>query len=316
MDQQLDDGAATFTGLRPRLFGIAYRMLGSAAEAEDVVQDAWLRWQATDRSVVNNPAAFLATTTTRLAINCAQSARSRRETYVGEWLPEPVDTSSDPELGAERGEALELGVLRLLEALTPAERAAYVLNEAFDYPYAQIAEVLQVKEANARQLVSRARKHLSGERREQVSAAEHRALLDTFLTAARSGERDALEHLLAENVTSHSDGGGFVTAARRPVVGRTRVARFVSQVWPRFWKDTELTRVEANGRAAALVSRGGVDLGVLAIRTSKLGIDEIFWLMNPTKLAAISRASRGAGVGSSSGHSGSTRPIPPFTVTR
>ena len=102
-----------------------------------------------------------------------------------------------------------------------------------------------------------------------------------------------MEHLLAENVTSHSDGGGFVTAARRPVVGRERVARFVSLVWPRFWKDVELTRVEANGRAAALVSRGGVDLGVLAIRTSKLGIDGIFWLMNPTKLAAISRASRG-----------------------
>ena len=204
LTDQLDDAAATFTGLRRRLFGIAYRMLGSAAEAEDVVQEVWLRWQATDRSLVRDPAAFLATTTTRLAINIAQSARSRRETYVGQWLPEPVDTSADPELGAERGEALELGVLRLLEMLPPAERAAYVLSEAFDYPYAQIAEVLQVKEANARQLASRARKHLSGERREHVSAVEHRSLLDAFLTAARTGDLPALEHLFAEDVASYS----------------------------------------------------------------------------------------------------------------
>lgn len=193
-------------------------MLGSAAEAEDVVQEVWLRWQATDRRLVRDPAAFLATTTTRLAINIAQSARSRRETYVGQWLPEPVDTSADPELGAERGEALELGVLRLLETLTPAERAAYVLSEAFDYPYAQIGEILHVKEVNARQLASRARKHLSGERREHVSAVEHRSLLDTFLTAARTGDLPALEDLFAEDVVSYSDGGGVVAAARRPVV--------------------------------------------------------------------------------------------------
>ena len=218
----LDDAAATFTGLRRRFFGIAYRMLGSAAEAEDIVQEVWLRWQATDRSLVRDPAAFLATMTTRLAINNAQSARSRRETYVGQWLPEPVDTSADPELGAERGEALELGVLRLLEMLTPAERAVYVLSEAFDYPYAQIAEVLHVKEANARQLASRARKHLSGERREHISAVEHRSLLDTFLTAARTGDLPALEHLFAEDVASYSDGGGVVAAASSSLLAPRR----------------------------------------------------------------------------------------------
>src|SRR6201991_3159225 len=130
-----DDGLSAFAAVRPRLFGIAYRMLGSAAEAEDIVQDVWLRWQATDRSVVENPPAFLATTTTRMCINFAQSAQSRRETYIGSWLPEPVDTSSDPSLGAERGEALNLAVLILLENLPPTERAAYVLREAFDYSY-------------------------------------------------------------------------------------------------------------------------------------------------------------------------------------
>src|SRR6185369_5302046 len=126
--------------------------LGSVAEAEDVVQDVWTRWQSTDRRKVQNPSAFLATTTTRLAINVLQSARIRRETYVGQWLPEPVDTGADPGLGAERREALEIAVLMLLERLSPAERAAYILREAFDYSYKEIAEMLHVEEANARQL--------------------------------------------------------------------------------------------------------------------------------------------------------------------
>src|SRR5258706_50248 len=156
-----DNGLSIFVSARPRLFGIAYRMLGSAFEAEDIVQDVWLRWQRTDRSVVRDAPAFLATTTTRLAINLAQPARSRRETYVGTWLPEPVDTSADPGLGAERAEALELAVLVLLEKLSPAERAAYVLREAFDYSYQQIAEILQLAEASTRQLVTRARKHIA-----------------------------------------------------------------------------------------------------------------------------------------------------------
>src|SRR6476660_7260258 len=143
-----DDGLSVFFDARPRLFGIAYRMLGSAAEAEDIVQDVWLRWQSTNRSAVENPPAYLATTTTRLCINLAQSAHTRRETYVGTWLPEPVDTSADPAIGAERDEALKLAVLLLLEKLSPTERAAYVLREAFDYPYRQIAEILQTEEAN------------------------------------------------------------------------------------------------------------------------------------------------------------------------
>src|ERR1041385_9118354 len=151
-----DDGLSDFIGVPPRLFGIAYRMLGSAVEAEDVVQDAGMRGQTTDRSAVLNPAAFLVTTTTRLSINVAESARSRHETYVGPWLPEPIDTSEDPRLGAEREEALELAVLLLLEKLTPTERAAYTLREAFDYPYKEIAEILQLTEANTRQLVQRA----------------------------------------------------------------------------------------------------------------------------------------------------------------
>jgi RNA polymerase sigma factor (sigma-70 family) len=169
-----DQGLSAFSSVRPRLFGIAYRMLGSAAEADDLVQDVWLRWQATNRCVVQDPPAYLATTTTRLAINVAQSERSRRESYVGMWLPEPIDTSADPRLGAERGEAVELAVLLLLEKLTPTERAAYILREAFDYSYEQIAEVIRQSEDNARQLVSRARKHVSDGRRRRVTSAEQR----------------------------------------------------------------------------------------------------------------------------------------------
>src|SRR5262249_34308137 len=155
------------------------------AEAEDVVQDVWLRWQTTNRSVVENPEAFLATTTTRLCINVAQSAHARHETYVGPWIPEPVDTTSDPALGAERSEALSFAVLLLLEKLSPTERAAYILREAFDYEYAQIADILQAEEANVRQLVSRARKHIADGRRAPVNSSEQRRLLGAFIEAAQ-----------------------------------------------------------------------------------------------------------------------------------
>ena len=197
-----DDGLSTFASVRPRLFGIAYRILGSAAEAEDIVQDVWLRWQHTNRSTVENPSAFLATTTTRLCINVTQSAHTRRETYFGTWLPEPVDISNDPGLGAERGQALKSAVLVLLEKLSPTERAAYVLREAFDYPYRQIADFLKMQDTNVRQLVSRARKHISDGRCVSVSAGEQRRFLDAFIGAAQKGDMVALEDLFAADVLS------------------------------------------------------------------------------------------------------------------
>lgn len=208
-----DDGLSAFLRARPRLFGIAYRMLGSAAEAEDIVQDVWVRWQTTDRSPVRNPQAFLVAVTTRLAINVLHSARARRETCAGSWLPELVDTTTDPDLGAERGEALNVAVLLLLEKLLPTERAAYVLREAFNYPYREIAAILRVEEANARQLVSRAREHVSGGRCAPVSPAEQRRLLNAFVAAARTGDLAGLESLFASDVVSTSDGGGLVRAA-------------------------------------------------------------------------------------------------------
>jgi RNA polymerase sigma-70 factor (ECF subfamily) len=191
-----DDGLSAFLRIRPRLFGIAYRMLGSAAEAEDVVQDVWVRWQTADRSLVRDAAAFLATTTTRLAINVIQSARSRRERDAGPSLPEPIDPSADPQLGAERGEGLQAGILLLLEKLSRTERAAYILREAFDYTYRDIATVLRLAEANARQVVTRARQHVANGRRISANSTEGRRLLDAFIAAAQTGDIAGLEGIL------------------------------------------------------------------------------------------------------------------------
>jgi RNA polymerase sigma-70 factor (ECF subfamily) len=192
-----DDGLPAFLHARPRMFGIAYRMLGSVAEAEDIVQDVWVRWPTTDRSPVRHPLAFLVAATTRLAINVLQSARARRETCMGPRLPELVDTCTDPGAGAERDEALNGAVLLLLEKLLPTERAAYVLREAFNYGYREIAAILRVEEANARQLVTRAREHLSSGRRAPVTRGEQRRLLSAFVTAARTGDLARLESLFA-----------------------------------------------------------------------------------------------------------------------
>jgi RNA polymerase sigma-70 factor (TIGR02957 family) len=287
-DASGDDGLSAFIGVRPRLFGIAYRMLGSVAEAEDIVQDVWPRWQCVERSVVVNPAAYLATATTRLCINAAQCARARRETYPGTWLPEPVDTSADPGLGAERGEALNLAVLLLLEKLSPTERASYVLREAFDYSYCEIAEILRIEEANARQLVSRARQHIEHGRRAPVSAAEQRRLLTVFLDAARNGDMAALEGLFAEDVTSYSDGGGLVRAAAKPVCGRERVARFIAAFSSHFWTGVTLKWSEVNGQWSVLMLRDGVSIALATIYACALGIDQIMWVMRPSKLAGVS----------------------------
>ncbi|MFG2480312.1 RNA polymerase sigma-70 factor [Streptomyces fagopyri] len=280
----LDQATRDFVAARPQLFGIAYRILGSAVEAEDIVQEAWLRWQKTDRTDIHEPAAFLATVTARLAINLAQSARVRRETYIGPWLPEPVDTSLDPQLGAERAEALDMAVLFLLEKLNPVERAAYVLREAFDYPYGQIADILETSEPNTRQLVSRARKHLAAERREPVSPTAHRRLLEVFLVAAQTGSLSALEDVLSADVVSYSDGGGIRGASRIPVVGRPHVSKYLAAFAPRFWPGTDIRWVESNGAPAALVSSQGHPVVLLSVDASERGIERLMWVMNPAKL--------------------------------
>jgi RNA polymerase sigma-70 factor (ECF subfamily) len=283
-----DSALTAFVASRGLLFGIAYRMLGSAADAEDVVQETWLRWQMTDREVVREPSAFLATTTTRLAINVLNSARVKRETYIGPWLPSPVDTSHDPVLGAERGEALHFATLMMMERLTATERAAYVLREAFEYPYVRIAEIVESSPAAARQLVSRARKNLALASRRQASRSSHLAFLHAFVDAARSGDTAQLEALLAADVVSYTDGGGAVRhTARRPICGRDKLVRFFAGLARWFWADVTIELVEANGRAALFLRHGRDAFAVLTVTVEDGSIAQVLWMMNPEKLAPL-----------------------------
>lgn len=289
---ELERAAAEFEHARPRLFGIAYRMLGSIADAEDVVQEAWIRWQGVNRETVREPVAFLTTITTRLSINALTSARVRRETYIGPWLPEPVSTEDDPSLGAENTEALQYAVLILLERLSPAERAAYVLREAFDYPYDRIAEIVESSTAAARQLVSRARKHVAAERRSSVAFGAQRRLLETFLTAARAGDTAALEQLFAVDVVSRTDGNGVKLAARRPMSGRARVAAFVASFSSHFWTGKTIDTVVVNGQPGVALREAGVITTLLTISASASGIDQLIWVMSPDKLGHVATTPR------------------------
>ena len=284
---ELDQAESVFAAARPRLFGIAYRMTGSVADAEDLVQEVWLRWQLADRAAVLNPEAYLATAITRLAINESQTARARRETYVGPWLPEPVDTAADPQLGAEQGAVLELAVLMLLEKLTPTERAAYVLREAFDYPYREIAEIVQTSEVATRQLVSRARKHLAAERKAPVERAEQRKLLEAFVAAAQAGDLAGLEKLFAADVVSYSDSNGAVRAARHPLFGAATLAKIISGWAPSFWAGADVSYVDANGLAAVRLRKDDGTYAVITVTASEGRIDQVMWLVNPEKLNAF-----------------------------
>lgn len=293
LDRIPDDivlATAQFDAMRRRLFGIAYRMLGIVQDAEDILQDVWIRWQSTDRSDIREPDAFLTTITTRLCINLLQSARSRRETYIGPWLPEPVNTANDPTLGAEHAESVEYAVLILLEKLSPPERAAYVLREALDYPYEQIAHIVGSTPTACRQLVSRARKHLAAERRRSATTEEHRRLLAAFLSAAQRGDTADLEALFAADITSYSDGNGVKLAARIPVAGVQRVAKFVAAFSSHFWAGKSIDWVTLNGRPAVTLTEDGVVTTALTVTATDAGITRLLWIMSPDKLGRVALA--------------------------
>jgi RNA polymerase sigma-70 factor (ECF subfamily) len=243
--------------LRRHGFGVAYRMLGSVSEAEDVAQEALLRLTRQDEPIAE-PAAWVTTVATRLSINVLKSARARRESYVGPWLPEPLleDPAPGPASRAELADSLSLALLVLLERLSPVERAAYLLREVFGYDYGRIAEIIEQSEANSRQLVSRARRHLEAERpRFDADEAARDALLDRFLAAAEEGDLAALEELLAEDAVLYADSGGKATAPLQPLAGAALIARFMAAVWqPR--PDAaafELRRVRVNGQPGRML---------------------------------------------------------------
>jgi RNA polymerase sigma-70 factor (TIGR02957 family) len=284
--------------LRPRSFAIAYRMLGSVAEAEDVVQEALLRVNNAleEGKRIESPRAYVATVTTRLAIDELRSARARRETYVGEWLPEPVvvDTREDPARQAEMADSLSLAFLVLLENLSPEQRAALLLHDVFDYEYSEIAEIIGKSEANARQLAVRARRHVEdGKPRFEADREKREELARRFFAAAQEGDVKELEALLSEDVVLTGDGGGKVPALARSLHGRDRVARTLGT-----WSRTGLARIpglqirpaEVNGQAGALYldADGGI-LGAMALDVAEGQIQGIRSIVNPDKLQHLGR---------------------------
>jgi RNA polymerase sigma-70 factor (ECF subfamily) len=292
---------STLEELRPGAFAVAYRMLGSVSEAEDIVQEALLRLHLRVREGerIESPRAYLSTVVTRLCIDHLQSARARRERYVGEWLPEPLvdDARGDPAAHAEVADSLSLAFLVLLERLTPEQRAAFLLREVFDYPYEQIAAIIGTTEDNSRQLVSRARKHVDdGRPRFEASPERRDELASSFLAALRDGDLHVLEELLADDVVVHADGGGRVRAITRPVAGRSRVARLLLKVM-RAEEPTagrSFRQVHVNGQPGALLyDAAGTLIAVVVLDIGADGrVHALRAIANPVKLRHLHRAIR------------------------
>jgi RNA polymerase sigma-70 factor (ECF subfamily) len=283
----MDAEAHAFEAHRTALASIAYRMLGSASEAEDVVQEAWLRWQTTPHEEVRSARAYLSKVVTRLCLDRLKSARTRRETYVGPWLPEPVRTETEDEPLA-RAESISLAFLVLLESLGPIERAVYLLHEVFDYGHAEVAEIVGRDEVACRQILHRARKALVARRpRFAPSKEAHHRMLGAFAAACASGSAVALEGLLAEEITSWGDGGGKAFAARRPLHGRHQVARAWVGVYRTAPPDAVVAVEEINGWPALVIRMGGKPAGVVSLETDGEQIFAIRSVVNPDKLARL-----------------------------
>ncbi len=282
--------ADEFEAHRRHLFGIAYRMLGSKVEAEDMVQDAYLRWQASDRAAVRSPRAFLSTVVTRLCLDRLKEARTRRESYVGPWLPEPIRTGADEAVDPlEHTESISLAFLVLLERLTPLERAVYLLHEVFEYSHAEVAAIVGRDEAACRQLLRRARKDMV-ERRPRFAPTQsaHRRLLEGFADAVLRGDADGLERLLADDVRSLADSGGKVSgASRRPVTGRDHVARLYLGLGRRQPADVTAEVVDLNGWPALLLRSGGAVVTASQVETDGELIHAICATVNPEKLGRL-----------------------------
>ena len=280
---------ASFAEHRPLLFSIAYRMLGSAADAEDVLQDAYIRWQRAKDTDVRSPKDYLSTTVTRLSMDHLRSARVRREVYVGPWLPEPlvgVD-AHDPLAAATLAESLSTAFLVLLERLTPTQRAAFVLREAFAFEYADVARILRTTEANARQLVQRAKQHLAGGRPRFASDTRQAdELTQRFLAACMTGDVDGLLAMLSDDAVAWADGGGKFSAARRPITGSERVARFISSLVAKWVASGDVAIEPVSGGTGLLFRVAGHLRAVLTLAADDDGgrVQRLFIQVNPDKL--------------------------------
>ncbi|MFF0234328.1 RNA polymerase sigma-70 factor [Micromonospora sp. NPDC005254] len=294
------DEVEVFERSRGRLEAIAYRLLGSASDAEDAVQDTFLRWQAADRERVETPEAWLTRVLTNLCLNQLTSARARRETYVGTWLPEPVlagDRMLGPVDTVEQRESVSMAVLTLMERLSPNERAVYVLREAFGYPHGEIAEILGVSESNCQQIYRRAKQHVTVERAHaDVDDAAARRIVTEFLTAANSGQIQRLVELLTGDVTSVGDGGGKIPARTTAVVGALAVAKFLRGLFrPSDVKrnlvggSPALYAEVVNGGPAVVVVTGEQVVGVMSLEVTPEGVAAIRVQVNPDKLERVTR---------------------------
>ncbi|MCF2532120.1 RNA polymerase sigma-70 factor [Yinghuangia soli] len=277
---------------RRLLFGTAYRMLGSVADAEDIVQDAWLKWHQTDRTAIEHPKAYLVRTVTNLSLNRLKSAQVVREAYVGPWLPEPILTSPDIAEEAELADTVSMAVLVVLETLTPTERAVFMLREVFGYSHAEIAEAIGKSEATVRQLAHRAREHVQARRpRFAAEAAEQREIADKFREACAGGDLNQVLALLAPDVTSWSDGGGVVTAARRPLHGPESVARwFLGVLAKPEVQGVQMLPAEINGEPGLLLTMGEANIGSISFESVDGQITAIRVAINPNKLSGIQPA--------------------------
>lgn len=280
----------SFETQRTRLLGLGYRMLGSRAEAEDVVQDAWLRWSAEDRAGVEDPAAFLVRVTTRLCLDRVKSAHHRRTVYVGPWLPEPVldPDQLSPHATTELADDLSYALLLALDRLSASERAAFLLHDVFDISFAEVAATLERSEQACRQLASRARRAVRREQPVTASRSQHRELLERFMAAAQTGEVAALEDLLCKDVVAISDGGGKVAAALNPIRGTDRVVRFFAGIL-RQQDESDVSRTvvehEFNGQPGLFVYLDGQLDNVLTLKTRGHRISALYIVRNPEKLA-------------------------------
>jgi RNA polymerase sigma-70 factor (ECF subfamily) len=280
-----------FEACRPRMLGVAYGMLGELSEAEDVLQDAWLRWNRADHEAVRDAEAFLVTVTTRLALDRLRSARARREVYVGPWLPEPlVSDPETPESRAIEAERLDLALLGALERLNPVERAVLVLRDVFDFEYAEIADAVEKTPANVRQIARRAREH-AGEpsRARGIGAEERQRLAGAFMAAVLSGELDRIRDLLAADAIMYSDGGGVVTAARKPIYGAAKIARFFVGVQRKdsYPSDLEFTLVDVNGDPGVRMDSAEHGfVNITAVEVGEGAVQAIRIFVNPERFAA------------------------------
>lgn len=271
---------------RPRLIGIAYGMLGSLMDAEDVVQDTYIRWMGVDLGAVDSPAAFLTTTATRIAIDRLRSARARREQYVGPWLPEPLlgPVERDPADVVAEAESLSMAMLTALERLQPVERAVLILREVFDYDYTEIADFVDKSPANCRQIARRARERAGDVSRSHPSPEVETRIIDHYIEAVSAGDVDRLAEIFAEDVVLWSDGGGKARAARHPLYGAHRVARHLVGVAPQAPPGTEVRVVRANGEISLMGIHGGVAIGIVAFEIDDGRVIGIRALLNPDKL--------------------------------